>query len=52
MDDLANYWAHGPLVRSLILLVDPGDIRPPQALDLWVDFEISGPKILGPACSF
>jgi hypothetical protein len=51
-DDLANYWAHGPFVRSLILLVDPGDIRPPQAPDLWVDFEISGPKILGPACSF
>jgi hypothetical protein len=51
-DDLANDWAHGPLVRSLILLVDPGDIRPPQAPDLWVDFEINGPKILGPACSF
>jgi hypothetical protein len=27
-DDLANYWAHGPFVRSFILLVDPGDIRP------------------------
>jgi hypothetical protein len=51
-DDLANDWAHGPLVRSLILLVDPGDIRPPQAPDVWVDFEITGPKILGPACSF
>jgi hypothetical protein len=51
-DDLANDWAHGPLVRSLILLVDPGDIRPPQAPDLWVDFGIIGPKILGPACSF
>jgi hypothetical protein len=51
-NDLANYWAHGAFVRSFILLVDSGDIRPPQALDLWVDFEIIGPKILGPACSF
>jgi hypothetical protein len=23
-DDLTNYWAHGPFVRSFILLVDPG----------------------------
>jgi hypothetical protein len=30
MDDLANYWAYRPFVRSFILLVDPGDIRPPQ----------------------
>jgi hypothetical protein len=37
-------------MRSFILLVDPGDICPPQAPDLWVDFEIIGPKILGPAC--
>jgi hypothetical protein len=51
-DDLANNWAHGPFVRSLILLVDPGDIRPPQAPNLCVDFEITGPKIQGPACSF
>jgi hypothetical protein len=51
-DDLANYWAHGSFVRSFILPVDPGDIRPPQAPDLWVDFEIIGPKILGLACSF
>jgi hypothetical protein len=29
--------------------VDPGDICPPQALNLWVDFEINGPKIPGPA---
>jgi hypothetical protein len=28
--------------------VDPVDIRPPQAPDLWVDFKITGPKILGP----
>jgi hypothetical protein len=28
------------------------DIRPPQAPDLWADFEITGPKILGLACSF
>jgi hypothetical protein len=39
-------------MRSFTLLVDPGDIRPPQAPDLWVDFEITGPKILGLACSF
>jgi hypothetical protein len=32
--------------------VDPGDIRPPQAPDLWVDFKITGPKILGPAAVF
>jgi hypothetical protein len=44
------YWALGPFVRSFILPVDPGDISPPQAPDLWVDFEIIGPKILGPAC--
>ena len=50
-DDLTIYWALGPFVRSFILLVDPGDICPPQAPDLWVDFEINGPKILGPACS-
>jgi hypothetical protein len=31
--------------------VDPGDICPPQAPDLWADFGINGPKILGPACS-
>jgi hypothetical protein len=42
--------ALGPFVRSFILPVDPGDICPPQAPDLWVDFEIIGPKILGPAC--
>jgi hypothetical protein len=50
-DDLADYWAHGPFARHLVLLVEPGDIRPPEAPDLWVDFEITGPKILGPACS-
>jgi hypothetical protein len=50
-NDLANYWAYGPFVRSFTLLVDLGDIRPPQAPDLWVDFEITGPKILGLVCS-
>ena len=50
-DDLTNYWALGPFVRSFILLVDLGDICPPQAPDLWADFEINGPKILGPACN-
>jgi hypothetical protein len=28
--DLTIYWALGPFVRSFILLVDPGDICPPQ----------------------
>jgi hypothetical protein len=44
----------GPRPRSRIfrLLVDPGDICPPQAPNLWVDFEIIGPKILGPAYGF
>jgi hypothetical protein len=51
-DDLANYWAHRPFVRPFILPVDLRDIYPPQAPNLWVDFEINGPKILGPACSF
>jgi hypothetical protein len=49
-DDLTNYGAFGPFVRSFILLVDPGDICPPQAPDLWADFEINGPKIPGLAC--
>jgi hypothetical protein len=38
--------------RPFGLLVDPRDIHPPQAPNLWVDFETIGPKILGPACSF
>jgi hypothetical protein len=46
-----NYGALGPFMRSFILLVDPGDICPPKAPDLWADFEVNGPKILGPACS-
>jgi hypothetical protein len=46
-DDLTNYWALGPFVRSFILPVDSGNICPPQAPDLWVDFEIIGPKIPG-----
>jgi hypothetical protein len=29
-DDLTNYGALGPFVRSFILLVDPGDICPPH----------------------
>jgi hypothetical protein len=49
-EDLTNYGAFGPFVRSFILLVDPGDICPPQAPDLWADFEINDPKILGLAC--
>jgi hypothetical protein len=30
--------------------VDPGDIYPPQAPDLWVNLEVINPKIPGPAC--
>jgi hypothetical protein len=48
---LTIYWALGPLVRSFTLPVDPGDIYPPQAPDLWVDFEVISSKIPGPACS-
>ena len=29
-DDLTNYGALGPFMRSFILLLDPGDICPPQ----------------------
>jgi hypothetical protein len=49
-NDLASYWALGPFVRSFTLLVDPGDIYPPQAPDLWVNLEVINPKIPGPAC--
>jgi hypothetical protein len=47
---LTIYWALRPFVRSFTLLVDPGDICPPQAPDLWVNLEVISPKILGPAC--
>ena len=49
-NDLTIYWALGPFVRSFTLLVDPGDIYPPQAPDLWVNLEVISPKIPGPAC--
>jgi hypothetical protein len=49
-NDLTIYWALGPFVRSFTLLVDPGDICPPQAPDLWVNLEVINPKIPGPAC--
>jgi hypothetical protein len=49
-NDLTIYGALGPFVRSFTLPVDPGDICPPQAPDIWVDFEVISPKILGPAC--
>jgi hypothetical protein len=49
-NDLTIYWALGPFVRSFTLLVDPGDICPPQAPDLWVNLEVISPKIPGPAC--
>jgi hypothetical protein len=49
-NDLTIHWVLGPFVRSFTLLVDPGDICPPQAPDLWVDLEVISPKILGPAC--
>jgi hypothetical protein len=29
-NDLTIHWALGPFVRSFTLLVDPGDIYPPQ----------------------
>jgi hypothetical protein len=38
-----------PFARPSCLLVDPGDIRPPQAPNFRVDFEIISSKILGPA---
>ena len=47
-NDLTNYWALGPFVRPFTSLVDPGDIYPPQAPDLWVDLEVINPKIHGP----
>ena len=46
------YWAFGPFVRSFISLVDPGDIYPPQAPDLWVDLEVINSKIQGPKNDF
>ena len=46
------YWALGPFVRSFTPLVDPGDIYPPQAPDLWVDLEVINPKIQGPKNDF
>ena len=49
-NDLTIYWALGPFVRSFTPLVDPGDIYPPQAPDLWVNLEVISPKILGPVC--
>jgi hypothetical protein len=50
-NDLTIYWALGPFVGSFTLPVDPGDICPPQAPNLWVDFEVISLKILGPVCS-
>jgi hypothetical protein len=47
-NDLTIYWALGLFVRSFTLLVDPGDIYPPQAPDLWVNLEVISPKIPGP----
>jgi hypothetical protein len=38
--------------KGFRLLVDPGDICPPQAPNLWVDFEIIDSKVPGPACGF
>jgi hypothetical protein len=49
-NDLTIYWALGPFVGSFTLLVDPGDIYPPQAPDLWVNLEVINPKIPGPSC--
>jgi hypothetical protein len=41
-----------PRARPSHLLVDPGDIYPPQAPNLWDEFEIISPKILGPVYGF
>jgi hypothetical protein len=49
-NDLTIYWAFGPFMRSFTPLVDPGDIYPPQAPDLWVNLEVISPKIPGPTC--
>jgi hypothetical protein len=49
-DDLTNHGAFGPLVRSFILLVDPGDICPHKPPIFGLIFEINDPKIPGPAC--
>jgi hypothetical protein len=49
-NDLTIYWTFGPFVGSFTLLVDPGDIYPPQAPDLWVNLEVINPKIPGPSC--
>ncbi len=51
-NDLTIYLAFGPFGRSFISLVDPGDICPPQAPDLWVDLEVINPKIQGPKNDF
>jgi hypothetical protein len=51
-NDLTNYWALGPFVRPFTSLVDPGDIYPPQAPDLWVDLEVINSKIQGPKNDF
>jgi len=45
--DLLGPWAFREVFYSL---VDPGDIYPPQAPDLWVNLEVISPKIPGPAC--
>jgi len=39
-------------VRPFTSLVDPGDIYPPQAPDLWVDLEVINSKIQGPKNDF
>jgi hypothetical protein len=44
---LARWLACGPK-QSFFLLVDPRDICPPQAPNLWVDFEIIDSKVTGP----
>ena len=51
-NDLTIYWAFGPFVRSFTLLVDPGDIYPPQAPNLWVDLEVINLKIQRPKNDF
>jgi hypothetical protein len=41
--DLTIYWALGPFVGSFTLLVDPGDIYPPQVHN--INFRVSKSEI-------
>jgi hypothetical protein len=49
-DDLMNYGAFGPFVRSFILLVDPGDICPPHVGTFGTTISSSALCTIGAAC--